>query len=315
MLSAFKARGEQRFFIFNHESTMTHDHFNNAGLLDAPLHTLLDAVFKGGYNANTVIVIFADHALRIGPIMKTMSAVHEARLPLFYIYLPDELVLDGRGVEELRDVMAINAHRLTSHFDLHATLMHLLRGNEVKDTELVPYGRSLLGKESISENRNCEEAGILLQYCLCFWSMKKVEVNSTGLDLGQLAVKHINGLIDNSYAKDMCYPLKLDVVIRETITTTFSPAVQEGEKKTGKQLIMVQFRTAPNWALFEVLFELEMVSNFSSSLVPPKVLYTNRLTEYWSESKCIQHDRVLSPICLCMESYHHYFAYGALPTD
>ena len=94
LFSSLKSKN-QPLFAHTHLSTLTHDWFNHAGYADAPYHAFLSKLFAEGHHKNSVILLYADHSLRFGPVLNTTSSVYENRLPFFYIYVPDSLSLDG----------------------------------------------------------------------------------------------------------------------------------------------------------------------------------------------------------------------------
>ena len=193
-------------FTFAHLSTLTHNYFNHAGYADRPFHRFLSAFFERKLHQNTVILFYADHHLRFGSVSRTAAFAFESRLPFFYVYLPDSLVLNGLKAPQLRRILALNAHRLTSHYDLHPTMLHILEGSsssppERNHSSSEPFGVSLLTE--VPENRTCPEAGIAEQYCLCN-DLRLLDISSNSSEqllLGQMAafvVEHINGLLENS---------------------------------------------------------------------------------------------------------------------
>lgn len=91
------------------------------------MHWLLSKLFHEGLNKNTVIIVLSDHGIRFGKLRNTKSGFYEERLPFLRVYIPDQMG-PGWNPSRLRKVLKDNEHRLTSHFDLHATLMHLANG-------------------------------------------------------------------------------------------------------------------------------------------------------------------------------------------
>src|SRR5690606_25672434 len=98
------------------------------GYVDRPFKNFLSELFLRGHHENSLIILYSDHAMRFGPEIKTTANLYEQRLLFFYMRVPDSLSLDGLDKTQLRNVVRDNQHRLTSHLDVHATLMHLLNG-------------------------------------------------------------------------------------------------------------------------------------------------------------------------------------------
>lgn len=117
-VSAMNIR-KQKYFAFTFMARLTHDYLNHAGYADPIVANLLNRLFANNLLSNTVLIFFSDHGLRYGKIRETLSGKLEERLPFMHIYLPPNM---------RNDYIALNQHRLTSPFDIHATLMHIIKG-------------------------------------------------------------------------------------------------------------------------------------------------------------------------------------------
>ena len=110
---------KQKYFALHFMARLTHNLFNNAGLMDPFVTEFLRRLFSDNLMTNTVLVFFSDHGIRFGPIRQTMSGSHEERMPFMHIFIPKELRNNN---------LEINENRLTSPFDIHATLKHIING-------------------------------------------------------------------------------------------------------------------------------------------------------------------------------------------
>ena len=113
---------KQKYFALHFMARLTHDKFNNAGLVDPLVKDLLEKLFDDNLMSDTILAFFSDHGLRFGPIRETLSGKYEERLPFMHIYVPEK----WRNKN-----LTINQNRLTSPFDIHATLKHIVRGMSV----------------------------------------------------------------------------------------------------------------------------------------------------------------------------------------
>ena len=98
---------------------LTHNVFNDAGLMDPFVTNLLNRLFSDNLMTNTILIFFSDHGIRFGPILRTLSGKYEERLPFMHIYVPKEW--RNRN-------LSINQNRLTTPFDIHSTLKHIING-------------------------------------------------------------------------------------------------------------------------------------------------------------------------------------------
>ena len=110
---------DQRYFVFHFMAKLTHDYLNNAGYMDLFVYNLLERLFQDNLLKDTIVIFFSDHGIRFGEIRETLSGKYEERLPFAHIYVPEEWRNQN---------LSINQNRLTSPFDIHATLKHILFG-------------------------------------------------------------------------------------------------------------------------------------------------------------------------------------------
>jgi phosphoglycerol transferase MdoB-like AlkP superfamily enzyme len=113
----------EKYFAYISISDLSHDIFNNVGYLDRPTHEFMTKLFEENLIEDTVIFFFSDHGSRLDAITGTHSGQFEARLPFMFIYLPTGYM------DECRDILSVNQYRLTTPFDIHSTLLHILNGN------------------------------------------------------------------------------------------------------------------------------------------------------------------------------------------
>ena len=117
-IRAMNAR-KQKYFAFHFMARLTHDILNNVGYFDPIIDRLFGQLFRENLLTNTVIVFFSDHGLRFGDIRQTLSGKYEERLPFMHIYVPQRY--RSRN-------LTVNEHRLTTPFDIHSTLKHIIEG-------------------------------------------------------------------------------------------------------------------------------------------------------------------------------------------
>ncbi len=112
----------EKYFAYISISELSHDNFNYAGYVDRPTHKLMTKLFEEDMIKDTVIFFFSDHGIRLGPVRGTHSGEIEARLPFMFIHLPTGYM------NVYRDILHENQYRLTTAFDIHSTLTHIVNG-------------------------------------------------------------------------------------------------------------------------------------------------------------------------------------------
>lgn len=105
---------------------LTHNNVNYAGYADLPVYSLLSKLFANDLMNDTILFLFSDHGIRFGKWRITASGTIEERLPFLYIYLPKAF-----RTETIHKNLVTNAHRLTTPFDVYATLRHIANGKNI----------------------------------------------------------------------------------------------------------------------------------------------------------------------------------------
>lgn len=280
-----RERGNQPHFIFNQASSLTHDYFNHAGHADRPYVSLLKRIFDNDYHKNTIIFLYSDHGLRFGDILRTQSGIYEQRLPFFYMYIPEELVIDGKDARQLRSILRVNQRRLTSHIDLHATMMHLIYGHEpIKES----YGLSLFNE--IPLNRTCKQAGILDHYCMCnaYIRLRYQEAHDR---ISKVVVDLINERVTKH--RDLCVELKFNQTL-----STMTP--QNEIRLTKDHHYLVQFKTQPNGGIYEsTVLVTGDIHKSKEKLHVTVIGDISRLDKYGHQTKCVFGLNKIERFCYC----------------
>ena len=187
---------------------LPHSKFNMVQLMDEDLSNFIRSLNKKGHLDNTMLVVFGDHGSRVSAIRSTIAGKLEERLPFLSITLP-RWFKDKHS--ELYNAMMANADVLTSHFDIYATLRHILM---YPNFERFGVGRSLF--MPIDPNtRNCKDAGVADHWCPCL-NYVNVSVDDNKVRrASEAAVSFINELLSkNNVAKEKCATLTLREIMR-----------------------------------------------------------------------------------------------------
>ncbi|KAK2141258.1 hypothetical protein LSH36_1134g02060, partial [Paralvinella palmiformis] len=251
-------------FAFGFHTQLSHAVTYPVQHIDQDLKDFLHYLQSAGHLENTLLIVMADHGPRFAKRSNSTVGRLEERLPMMSLTFPERFK---------------NRIRLTTPFDIYETLQSVLNiYNAEKPVKPSDRGISLLNV--IPANRTCKSAGIELHWCTC---MQFESLNATEPEVQQAAeyaVTYINKLL---YAvRDKCLELKLKKIF--------------GARKAypNEQLTI---ETSPNNALFEVTFNLDVISN---------VLSLNgdfsRINPYGSQPYCISETHPeLRKYCLCRE--------------
>ena len=102
-----------------HSPDMSYTHH-----LDAPLSAALDEFLDTGLLSNSLLFLWSDHGLSYGSYFRSAAGKQEHRNPFLTIAVPKAFA--DRFPEYTRSLRANQPTPLT-HFDLHATFLHVAR--------------------------------------------------------------------------------------------------------------------------------------------------------------------------------------------
>lgn len=166
-------------FSFTFLTEIPHDDPNELELIDPVLKKLLEKLFTTKSLENTVLVVMGDHGNRIASIQYSYVGRIEERASFFSIYFPKWF---KKKHPHLIANLKKNRHRFTSNYDVYHMLESIIRGdyseanNEAskkpaKNPEKSPIKGINLFHE-IPSNRNCKEANVPENHCLCMVPVK-----------------------------------------------------------------------------------------------------------------------------------------------
>ncbi|CAG4998145.1 unnamed protein product [Parnassius apollo] len=277
-----------KLFGFFWEVTMSHDYLNYPVIMDNSYEKFLRHLDDTKYLEETVLILLSDHGIRWGDIRFTKQGRLEERLPLVHILLPTSF---RENFSLAYSNLKLNSRRLTTPFDLYATLSDLVNLDTIKN-EKIKYRSSLsyAQERSISlflpvpSNRTCQTAAIDDHWCTCHVG-KKISIKSTeALEAAAFLVKRLNIMV-RPYTQ--CEPLMLAELLEITEMEVGTP----GENEVGWREFMVTVRTVPGGGMFEATLRRDSSDWSLAGTV-------SRLNLYGDQSRCV-HDYQLKLYCYC----------------
>ncbi|ALC40374.1 maker619 [Drosophila busckii] len=201
-------------FSFFWETEGVHDYFNYPKLRDADYRRLLQHLNGTQVLQRTLLLLMADHGLRFGRYRNTYQGMQEENQPLLIALYPSWLdAAFPLAMSHLRS----NAHSLVTTFDLHVTLKDILLLPLLGDRHVAARADALSKLDSqlprgislflpIPQQRDCQTAGILSEYCSCHKLSSMASADPRAQRAAQYMVKSINKLISN---EPLCQRLRL----------------------------------------------------------------------------------------------------------
>lgn len=287
---------EMLSFSFVWSSCMTHDFFNLPKLADTDVKEFLVNLYKSGVFERTILVILSDHGMRWGGVRQTYQGYFEERLPLLYIAYPDWF---GQRFTTAISNLKGNAVKLTTHFDLHETLLDLtklvsiekeslqLRSEKLGKMKNLPRGISLF--LPIPGSRTCKDAGIVDHWCTCHESESVPTTDALVKRAADFLVVHINSLISD-------YPRCARLQLHKITNAREEKAISQNNFESsdiGLKHFSMTIETVPGQALFESTFRYN--GNTNNFTIVGAVSRTNL---YGNQSSCISHF-TLRLYCYC----------------
>ena len=310
----FESYPDKRKFAFTFQAEMTHEDCTQLQHFDDKVYNMLMDLQNKGHLDNTLVILMGDHGARFSQFRAVQQGKLEERMPMMSIRLPPWF--RQKYPEEMHNIKT-NSKRLTSPFDIHATLMDLikfkeaiLRYNETYHRRTIEQygerGMSLL--RPIPEIRSCAQASIEPHWCACLqWTDIPIDdpiiktVSKTFLD-------HVKKLIKNVHP--LCHNLEIEGV---TKAVKFSPNqnmlqfkgnadddgfIPEMSHKMNAQIELYQLTltTKPGGGQFEVT----VTYKYETSEFSLRTSDISRINKYGDDPSCIadKHPH-LRQFCYC----------------
>ncbi|CAD6184893.1 unnamed protein product [Caenorhabditis auriculariae] len=162
---------------------------------------------------NSFVILMGDHGLRFGKYAHSENGAFEAKNSHFTISIPREL----RESTRLLDILRLNAQKLQSTFDVHATFRDIVMyqpeqaySNYDPIAKATDRGHSLLRRQP-EIDRNCKTLEIPFSFCMCKFEMKNVTTFSqVSKSIGSYIIGIINKGLKEANMTNKCEPVILN---------------------------------------------------------------------------------------------------------
>ncbi|XP_052077971.1 uncharacterized protein LOC127715893 [Mytilus californianus] len=283
-------------FSFTFFSRLTHDYLEGTYKADTIFLNFFRDMFESDNLKNTVIFFFSDHGMRFGNFRETFVGKLEERLPFMLIVFPQWF---RKKYPDIHRNLQINARRLTTPFDIFATLEHILDFNGIEKKE-VKKKRSMNLFNEIPEDRTCDDAGILPHWCTCS-KLETLDIeNKTVLTIGHTMVSKINQDLKDSfdvceklYLKTIKYALRVTPPNKRTRNIVKNRNVVYGDRVKSYIGYQITVQTKPGDAIFEGTLRFDEKGKTYHSVGD-----VSRINKYGGQSQCIE-EHHLKKLCYC----------------
>lgn len=298
-------------FAFFWNNQIGHEDFISLGRGDEPLFELLQWLKQGGHLERSVLIVGSDHGFRLGGASTTYIGRIENNMPFLMIYLPK--VLKNKYPWLHRNLLH-NTEKLTTPFDVHETMLSVIRGRYGDSISKTVYtqrtSRSLFSK--VPDFRTCADAGIPAQYCTCYDSSSVSIDHPVVRILGSYAVSHLNSVL-NKY-RNVCRKLSLHNITESKVMYTaegdsdnahidrtpgfFKRLLGTEADDSGRYVLMLY--TSPNQGLIEIMIDYEKQASDGTLNKMTVIGEPVRVNKYGNQSHCID-DSTLRQYCICFD--------------
>ncbi|CAL8141319.1 unnamed protein product [Orchesella dallaii] len=251
----------------------------------------------------SIVIMVSDHGWRAGPIMMNPQARTENRLPFAFFILP--LWFRSQYPVAYENLVE-NQYRLTTPYDLHATILDILNMKSLQNPSLMERRSSTeIMNKSVSlflpvpKTRTCKMANVDAMWCAC-GTYDPVSVDSPiAIQLAKFAVQTLNSWLKQF---PQCYQYKLDKVISAEVQT--KPRFNnegDDENMQNDKIFRLVINVNPKEAKFEVVMfwngqESNNVPSEQSMKMSTEVFRLNR----YEASNCIN-VYLMKKICSCKD--------------
>lgn len=269
------------------------DYFMPSAMQHKVLGDLLDYERDGSLE-HTIMIFFADHGVRYGNILSLPEGFLEERLPMMFIYLPPWF---REQYPEYTAALHLNQHRLSSNFDLHNTLKHIIEmggtpdGPELPKSFDCPTCQSLF--HPIPENRTCSEAGIAYHWCTCE-PYKTIRTLDWTERIAPRVIDKMNEYFVLKNLSHLCSNLSLDYIHNTEIKTGLEVTWDDEVPQLETAIYRTKFKVNQNSADFQAT----LAFNNITEEVEVNVESISRTNSYAEDSTCIN-DKIAKLYCIC----------------
>jgi hypothetical protein len=281
-------------FFFAFFKQYTHDGYASGSLLDLSLLNFLKRFSNEDEYRKTILILMTDHGARFSAARQTSQGKLEERLPFMSFVFPK---LFHKKYPQAIQTLQRNIPRLTTPFDIHATLLSLINMKNVDYTnDYSVKNRSISLFNLIPAQRTCDDLDLEAHWCTCLqWN---------NIDVHDIRVKHaVHNIIQfiNQQlltVKDkLCHKIELAKVSSAQMyepnraLLTFSDSMdidgripKYNDNNTAMIFYQITFETKPNQAIYEATTQY---SNLTRSFITD-LNHVSRLNAYKSSASCIE---------------------------
>ncbi|XP_076395907.1 uncharacterized protein LOC100877796 [Megachile rotundata] len=292
-------------FLFGFHGELSHDSYNDIGVVDNDLHNWVKDLHEFGHLNNTILILMSDHGHRFADIRNTVQGKQEERLPFFSFVFPPWF---KKVYPEAYANFLHNTQYLTTPFDVHKTLESILNFETPKTGSRQHRAISLFDKVPL--DRTCADAFIEPHWCACLsWQEISVDEDNV-IAAARYFIQFLNLYTDDH--RDICEQLQLKEILwaaklipNKGLLKFQKSGDQDGfigdfsaQTKLTSEIYQLKVKTEPGDGLFEVSITYDIKKNKFST----KISDVSRINMYGSQARCVENSlHHLRKYCYCKD--------------
>ncbi|XP_073815816.1 uncharacterized protein [Musca autumnalis] len=278
-------------------NSFSHNAYYTAATMDSRMKQYFEEMERDGLFEENVVVFFSDHGCRWGPLLDLPEGFLEERLPMFFISLPKWF---KQKYPEFSRNLQVNQRRLTSPFDIHMTLQHLLQlATAGEHTPQKPLDCSTAHSlfQEIPEYRDCVAACVPETWCTCLPYLTKSPSDAMVKNVTKLVLVEMNKWLASKNLSSLCSELSLHKIshafLRDHDPAMLSSAFASADINTYR----IEFSTYPKTNPV-TQFSATVDYNVRSEKISINVEDIARHSKYEKTAKCVD-DKEAKKYCIC----------------
>ncbi|XP_076238504.1 uncharacterized protein LOC143181785 [Calliopsis andreniformis] len=292
-------------FLFGFHGELSHDSYNDIGVVDDDLYNWVKDLHEFGHLNNTILILMSDHGHRFAEIRNTLQGKQEERLPFFSFTFPPWF---KEAYPQAYANFLHNTQYLTTPFDVHKTLENILNFQSPKDGDRHQRAISLFDKVPLS--RSCADAFIEPHWCACLSWQEIPKDDNQVTAAAKYFIQFLNAYTEDH--RDICEELRLKEILwaaklipNKGLLKFQKAGDQDGfigdfsaKTKLTTETYQLKVKTYPGDGLFEVSINYDIKKNTFST----KISDVSRINMYGSQARCVENSLYhLRKYCYCKD--------------
>ncbi|XP_050306730.1 uncharacterized protein LOC126743604 isoform X2 [Anthonomus grandis grandis] len=293
-------------FLFGFHAELSHDDYNLIGVADDDTMNFLKDLKSSGALNNTILIVMADHGHRFADVRNTVQGKQEERLPFFSFAFPEWF---EREYPKAFSNFKENANKLTTPFDIYATLRDVIHLRYTGVADITERGVSLFTK--IPQERSCAHAFIEPHWCACLeWENVPLTDPITGR-LTKHFLKTVNNITadyrnicEELFIRDLFWitklaPNKKFLKFNHNADIDGFIADMSAKMRVKENLYQIKLSLTPGNSIFEA----SLSHNLDSDRIDLKISDISRINMYKAQATCVEPNLPhLRKYCFCKGS-------------